>query len=155
MAQRRGTHRWRRLLLLAAHKLKPYFQAYITVVLTDKPLQRAMSNPEAAGWMALWAIELSKFDVQYCSRSVIKGQGAKKHPQWSIHMNESSNKKTGEAGIVLHSLERDEIECMVHLNFPMTNNEVEYEALVVGLDLTKATGAMSVVMYYDSQVVMS
>ena len=44
---------------------------------------------------------------------------------------------------------------MVHLNFPMTNNEVEYEALVVGLDLTKATGAMSVVMYYDSQVVMS
>ena len=33
------------------------------VVLTDKPLRRAISNPEVAGQMALWAIELSKFYV--------------------------------------------------------------------------------------------
>ena len=31
---------------------------------------------------------------------------------------------------MLHSLEGDEIECMVCLDFPMTNNEAEYEALV-------------------------
>lgn len=43
-------------------------------VLIDKPLQQAMSNPEAVGWMALWAIELSKFDVQYHPRIAIKGQ---------------------------------------------------------------------------------
>ena len=42
---------------------------------------------------------------------------------------------------------------MVRLDFPTTNNEVEYEALVVGLDLTKAARAMSVVIYCDSQVV--
>ena len=42
---------------------------------------------------------------------------------------------------------------MVHLNFPTTNNEAEYEALVAGLDLTKAARAASVVIYYDSQVV--
>ena len=40
-------------LVTVARKLKPYFQAYIVVVLTDKPLRRAMSNLEAAGWMAL------------------------------------------------------------------------------------------------------
>ena len=39
---------------------------------------------------------------------------------------------------------------MVHLDFPMTNNEAEYEALVVGLDLAKAVGATSVVVHYDS-----
>ena len=44
---------------------------------------------------------------------------------------------------------------MVHLDFPTTNNEAEYEALIVGLDLGKATGATSVVVYYDSQVVTS
>ena len=44
---------------------------------------------------------------------------------------------------------------MVLLDFPTTNNETEYEALVVGLDLAKAVGATSVVVYYDSQVVMS
>ena len=43
-------------------------------VLTDKPLQRAMSNLEAAKQMALWAIELSEFDIQYRLHSAIKGQ---------------------------------------------------------------------------------
>jgi len=42
---------------------------------------------------------------------------------------------------------------MVRLDFPTTNNEVEYEALVTGLDLTKAAGVMSVVIYCDSQVI--
>ena len=42
---------------------------------------------------------------------------------------------------------------MVCLNFPTTNNEAEYEALVAGLDLAKAARATRVVLYYDSQVV--
>ena len=33
---------------------------------------------------------------------------------------------------------------MIHLDFPMTNNEVEYETLVARLDLTKAVGAVSI-----------
>ena len=45
------------------------------------------------------------------------------------------------------------VECMVRLDFPTTNNEVEYEALVASLYLAKATKAASVVIYYDSQVV--
>ena len=42
---------------------------------------------------------------------------------------------------------------MVRLDFPTTNNEAEYEALVAGLDLAKATRAESIVFYCDSQVV--
>ena len=47
----------------------------------------------------------------------------------------------------------DTVECMVRLDFPTTNNEPEYKALVAGLDLAKAAGAFSVVIYCDSQVV--
>ena len=54
---------------------------------------------------------------------------------------------------MLLSLEGDKIECMVHLNFPTTNNKAEYEALVAGLDLTKVVRAANVVIHYDSQVV--
>ena len=54
-----------------------------------------MSNLEAIGRMALWVIELSKFDMQYCLRiamkgqvitgfivefSTMEGQGAEEHP---------------------------------------------------------------------------
>ena len=93
-------------LVTAARKLKPYFQAYTIIVLTDQPLKRAMSSPKAAGRMALWAIELSKFDIQYRPRTAVKGQimadfiaeytqpegkGAEGHRQWSIHTDGSSN----------------------------------------------------------------
>ena len=40
-------------LVTVVRKLKPYFQAYTVIVLTDKPLQKAISSPEAAGQMVL------------------------------------------------------------------------------------------------------
>ena len=41
---------------------------------------------------------------------------------------------------------------MIHLNFPTTNNEAKYEALVAGLDLAKAIGAAGMVIHCDSQI---
>ena len=70
-----------------------------------------------------------------------------------MHTDGSSNRQAGGAGVVLLLPEGDMVECMVHLNFPTTNNEAEYEALVESLDLAKATGAANVVIYCDSQVV--
>ena len=111
---------------------------------------------------------MSEFDIQYLPQTAIKGQivanfiaefthdedkGAEESPQWSIHTDGSSNRQAGRAGIVLLSPEGDTVECMVHLNFPTTNNKAEYEALVAGLDLAKAMEATSVVIYYDSQVI--
>ena len=40
-------------LVIAACKLKPYFQAHTVVVLTDRPLRQAMSNHDTAGRLAL------------------------------------------------------------------------------------------------------
>ena len=133
-------------------------------------MKKAMSSPEAAGRMALWAIELSEFDVQYRPRTAIKGQivadfiaeytqpedkGAEGQKLWSIHTDGSSNQHSGGAGIVILTPEGDKIECMIRLDFPTTNNEVEYEALVAGLDLAKAAGAENMIIHYDSQVITS
>ena len=70
-----------------------------------------------------------------------------------MHTDGSSNRQARGADIVLLSPEGDVVECMICLNFPTTNNEVEYEALVAGLDLARATGATSVVIYCNSQVI--
>ena len=80
-------------------------------------------------------------------------KGVEESPQWSVHTNGSSNRHAGGAGVVLLSPEGDMVECMVCLDFLTTNNEAEYKALVVGLDLAKAAGATSIVIYCDSQVV--
>ena len=61
-------------LVTVAQKLKPYFQAHTMVLLTDKPLRKAMSSLEVVGRMALWVVELSEFDIQYQLRTALKGQ---------------------------------------------------------------------------------
>ena len=120
--------------------------------------------------MALWAIELSEFDIQYRLRTAIKGQvmtdfiieytqlegkGAEVLGQWSIHTDGSSNRHAKGAGVVIQTPEGDKIKCMIRLDFPTTNNKAEYEALVVGLDLAKAAVAENMVVHYDSQVITS
>ena len=67
-------------------------------------------------------------------------------------MDESSNRRIGGAGIVLHSPKGDKIECMIHLDFPTANNKAKYETLVARLDLAKAAGAARVVIHCNSQV---
>ena len=57
--------------------------------------------------------------------------------------------------MVIQTPEGDKIKCMIRLDFPTTNNEAEYEALLVGLDLAKAAGAENLVVHCDSQVVAS
>ena len=120
--------------------------------------------------MALWAIELREFDIKYRPRTTIKGQviadfiaeftlaedqGVEESPQWSIHINGSSNRQPDGAGVVLYGSEGDRVKCMIRLDFPTTNNEAEYKTLIARLDLAKAVGAKSVVVYCNSQVVIS
>ena len=115
-------------LITAARKLKPYFQAHTIIVLMDQPLKRAMNSPKAAGRMALWAIKLSKFYIQYRPRTAIKGQavsdfiakytqlegkGVKDLKQWSIHTDESSNRNACGASMVIQTPEGDKIKCMI------------------------------------------
>ena len=129
-----------------------------------------MNSPKAVGRMALWAVELSEFDIQYRPRTAIKGlvvvdfivefilmdgQGVEMILQWNIYTDGSSNKQAGGAGVVLFSLEKDKIECMIQLEFHSTNNEAEYEALIIGIDLARATGAKNMVIHSDSQIVTS
>ena len=57
--------------------------------------------------------------------------------------------------MVIQTTEGDKIECMIRLDFPTTNNEAEYEALVAGLDLAKAAGTENMVVHCDSQVITS
>ena len=42
----------------------------------------------------------------------MEGQGANERLQWIIHTDGSSNRQAGGAGIVIHSLEGDKIECI-------------------------------------------
>ena len=126
-------------LIVASRKLRLYFQANPIIIITDRPIKKAMNKPEAAGRMVQWAIELSQFDVEYRPWTTIKAQALanfiaefttpedanSQEDLWMINIDGLSTQKGGGAGIVITSPEKDVLKYGVQLKFSITNNEVE------------------------------
>ena len=154
-------------LLIASRKLRPYFQAHSIIVLTDYPLRKAMNKLDAAGRLVQWSIEMSEFDIDYRPRTVIKAQALANfvveftHPwneeeeseedeAWTVNIDGSSTKEMSGAEIVLVSPKKDKFEYALQLYFRAMNNEAEYEALLVGLKLSKHMGVKNLTIKSDS-----
>ena len=54
-------------------------------------------------------------------------------PTWEVHVDRATNQKGSGVGLVLTSSEKVIIEKSLRLDFPTTNNEAEYEALLEGM----------------------
>uniref|UniRef100_A0A2N9F6A6 RNase H type-1 domain-containing protein n=1 Tax=Fagus sylvatica TaxID=28930 RepID=A0A2N9F6A6_FAGSY len=66
----------------------------------------------------------------------------------------SSTRDSGGVGIVLKLPEGDTIKQAVRLQYPTTNNEAEYEALLARLKMAKILGATELDVLSDSQLVV-
>ena len=55
---------------------------------------------------------------------------------------------------MLISLEKETLKYAVRLQFPTTNNEAEYEALLIVLSLAEALGAKNLFVQDDSQLII-
>ena len=69
---------------------------------------------------------------------------------WTVQTDESATKKAGGASVVLISLEGEILKYAVRLQFPATNNEVEYEALLTGLSLARVPEVKTLTVQVDS-----
>ncbi|XP_016192555.1 uncharacterized protein LOC107633440 [Arachis ipaensis] len=74
---------------------------------------------------------------------------------WKLHVDGASNQTFGGAGIILENSTRVAFEQSIKFDFPVSNNQAEYEALIGGLMLAKEVGASRVEVSSDSQVVTS
>ena len=74
--------------------------------------------------------------------------------KWIIHVDGLSTQHAGGIGVVLQSPEGDRLKHKVRLQYPTTNNEVEYEAILKGLELATSVEAKSILILGDSQLVM-
>ena len=74
---------------------------------------------------------------------------------WVLHVDGSSNIQGSEAGIILTTPEGIHLEYALRFGFRASNEEAEYEALLVGLQLATSMGAQQVRVYSDSQLVIN
>jgi len=92
-----------------------------------------------------WSLELSEFDIHYESRKALKAQvftdflaemtfpTEENKGEWTVFVDESSNSKGSGTWIIIKYGEGTVVEISLGLSFPVTNNTVEYEALLAGL----------------------
>ena len=57
-----------------------------------------------------------------------------------IQVDESLARKRGKVGVIIITPEGDTLIYGVQLQFPATNNEAKYEAILTGLKVEKALG---------------
>jgi hypothetical protein len=166
-------------LLIALRKLRHYFQGHPIKVVTDRPLETILRNPNVTGRVAEWAVELQPFEISFETTKVIKSKAlaefnaewtdpfADESPEvestllgeeatglWVMHFDGAFNLPTAGAGAVLTSPSGDKLFYDVQLCFKpehkVFNNIAEYEGLLVGLRAANALGIKRLVVKGDS-----
>ena len=113
--------------------------------------------------------ELSEFDIVYRSRSAIKGQVlvdfmvemSNIRPRdigeklWILETDGSSKAIGGGVDMILQSLEGLSITQAVKFAFDVSNNEVEYKAVLLELQMAKELSIMNLELRCNSQLVAS
>ncbi|XP_071926151.1 uncharacterized protein [Coffea arabica] len=144
--------------------------------MTDQPLRQILTKPEVSGRMTKWAVELAEHDVGYQPHTAIKAQiladflteGASltlnelsplredawpKEP-WVLFVDGVSSKEESGAGLLLISPTGEELTYTLRFDFPASNNETEYEALLMGLRIAHQIGITAIKVRSDSQLVV-
>ena len=75
-------------------------------------------------------------------------------PTWEVYVDGASNPKGLGIGLVLISPEKINVEKSLRLDFSATNNEAEYEALLMGMAMVQRMGEKLVKVFSDSRFVV-
>ncbi|GJZ95895.1 reverse transcriptase domain-containing protein [Tanacetum coccineum] len=170
-------HRHEKLVLALVHaskRLRRYFQAQPIIVITDQPIKNILSNPEVAGRMQKWSIQLGEFGIHYRPRVSVKGkvladfiierpeeEGQDDFPKEeeplparrTLFTDGSSCVDGCRAGVILTDPKGVEFAYALRFQFEATNNEAEYKALIAGLRIAEKIGVQNLEVNVDSKLV--
>jgi ribonuclease HI len=134
------------------------------------PLGEIIRNPDAAGRIAKWSVELMGETLAYAPRKAIKSQILADFvaewtdtqlppPQiqaecWTLYFDGSVMKTGAGAGLLFVSPLGEHMRYAVCLHFPASNNMAEYEALLCGLKIAIELGVKRLDVRGDSQLVI-
>ncbi|KAL0456609.1 UNVERIFIED_CONTAM: Retrovirus-related Pol polyprotein from transposon [Sesamum latifolium] len=105
----------------------------------------------AEGRTTIKAQALADFILEMAEMSV---KDSSQDQVWLLHVDESSTTQGSGAGIVITSPQGEDLEFAIKFGFKASNNEAEYDALVIGMRMTHEAGARHLLAYSDSQLIV-
>ena len=129
-------------------------------------LKYLMEKPAQDGKTAKCVFLLLEFDIKYMTQKSMKGRAIVEHlahcspeeaeeiqgdfldedimgievESWKMYFNVATNQNRSGNGVLLISLKGTHIPFSCRLNFPATNNAIEYETCIVGLQVAQGLG---------------
>ena len=158
-------------VVMAARKLRHYFQSFKIKVPTSFPLRGMFENREASGRIGKWATLLASHTIDFVPRSAIKSQvladfvadwtvsAPSQNPPvieaiWQLECDGAYCKNGSGASAILTAPSGTQLKYADRLDFPgCTNNVAEYEGLLLGLRKARALGARRLSIRSDSELI--
>ncbi|PKI65184.1 hypothetical protein CRG98_014423, partial [Punica granatum] len=151
-------------LVWVMQRLRQY-TLYHTVRLLSKadPLKYLLDSPSSTRNLAKWRCQLTEYDIEYVSRTSVKGQAIADHfaefpiedhtpinpdfpdegilrvddegeePGWKMYFDGAVNSMGSGIGAVLISSDGHHYPVAAKIDLPCTNNVAEYKACILGL----------------------
>ncbi|XP_059654790.1 uncharacterized protein LOC132301564 [Cornus florida] len=141
-------------------KLRTYMLPVAVYIISQTDLIKYMlSRPLITGCIGKWSLSLIEFSFKYIPQKAVKGRAVAEfladhlstkidseicdevdnlyldYIPWTLIFDGSSTHDGGGAGIVIISLKGRKSTFSFFLDFKCTNNQAEYEALIIGLEI--------------------
>ncbi|XP_043693059.1 uncharacterized protein LOC122643509 [Telopea speciosissima] len=152
----------------------------VEVICQTDIIKYMLTRPISRGLVGKWALALVEFTLQYIPQKAIKGQALADfladHPPiqtnrskgqeeagkvahigvtpWVLSFDRSKTSHLAGVGIANRSLQGVETQLLVHLGFACSNNQAEYEALIIGMKILLNMGTRTVEVSGNSQLVI-
>ncbi|GKV49877.1 hypothetical protein SLEP1_g56600 [Rubroshorea leprosula] len=166
-------------LFFAAIKLRHYLiYSEVYVVAKTDIVKYMLSRPLLIGRIGKWILALSEFNLKYIPQKAVKGQALADFladhlcldveadeekginlfsislVPWKLIFDGSSIETMSGVGVVVISPSGLKTQMSFQLDFDCTNNQVEYEALIIGLEILVELKVSMVEVIGDSQLVL-
>ncbi|XP_058219946.1 uncharacterized protein LOC131330397 [Rhododendron vialii] len=145
------------------------------------PLKYLFEKLALTGKLACWLLMLAEFELQYVTRKSVKGRAIAEfladypvkggedvefkfsdedlmiivEDVWKLYCDGAANQKGFGIGVLLIAPDGSHILFAFKLNFEVTNNQAEYEACIVGMEVAIEIGIEKSEVVGDSNLVVS